>query len=52
MVMLTLCRQANRVGTKMLSMTAQVNKLLISTQASEANDGEAAHDSQVPYPVV
>ena len=44
---LTPCRQASRVGTKMLSMTVQVDKLLINTQDAEASDGEAARDSQV-----
>ena len=41
------CRQAARVGSKMLSMGVQANKLCISTNEADTDQGEAISDSQV-----
>lgn len=41
------CRQAARVGSKMLSMGVQANKLCISTNEADVDQGEAISDSQV-----
>ena len=43
-------RQASRVGSKMLSMGVQVEKLVVSTQDADAVDGDVASDSQVSTP--
>jgi hypothetical protein len=43
------CRQAPRVGTKMLSMAVQADKLCISANEAGVDDGEAMTDSQVHF---
>lgn len=43
------CRQAARVGTKMLSMAVQADKLCISANEAGFDDGEAMTDSQVRF---
>ena len=43
------CRQAARVGTKMLSMAVQADKLCISANEAGFDDGEAMTDSQVHF---
>lgn len=43
------CRQAARVGTKMLSMAVQTEKLCICANEAGFDDGEAVTDSQVHF---
>ncbi len=42
-------RQATRVATKMLSMGVQADKLCISANEAEMDEGEGISDSQVLF---